>query len=172
MKTFTLISFFVLFIVSYIFSQEDKDTVKTKIIDVSLTESKADEKLDSLNQNNFGLIGYPFAFYSPETELAFGAGGMFYFRLGLFRDIRLSKITISAYYTTNKQYNFSVIPVIYFPGNKQVNLNGKINFAKEEGKFFGVGNQTFDSDSGNYISNVFRLNAQLTGLVLSKLVST
>ena len=94
MKTFTLISFFVLFIVSYIFSQEDKDTVKTKIIDVSLTESKADEKLDSLNQNNFGLIGYPFAFYSPETELAFGAGGMFYFRLGLFRDIRLSKIII------------------------------------------------------------------------------
>lgn len=157
-----------------IYSQGNKDTTKSNIIgiDVSLTESDAKKKLDSVNQKKFGVIAYPFAFYSPETQLAFGAGGMLYFRLGILKDIRLSKVSLSAYYTTNKQYNFSIVPKLYFPGIKQVYLEGKINFSQEEGKFFGIGNNTYETDSSGYISHIFLLNAQVTGLVFFKSVQT
>jgi outer membrane protein assembly factor BamA len=172
------IKLFILFLVLFktlnIYSQENKDTVKMSPIGigVSISESDANKKLDSLNQKNFGLIAYPFAFYSPETQLAFGAGGMVYFRLGILKDIRLSKVSLSAYYTTNKQYNFSIAPKLYFPGVKQVYLDGSINFAQEEGKFFGAGNNTYETDSSSFKSHIFHLNAEITGLVLFKSIHT
>jgi hypothetical protein len=174
LKIKIFILFFVFFSILNIYSQENKDSVKSKTIgiDVSFTESDANKKLDSVNEKTFGVIAYPFAFYSPESQFAFGAGGMFYFRLGLFKDIRLSKISSSAYYTTNKQYNFSIVPKLYFPGIKQIYLDGRVNFAKEEGKFFGVGNKSNETDSCGYLSSIFRLNVQVAGLVFFKNIKT
>ena len=50
------------------------------------------------------LSAYPYAFYTPETELAFGAGGIVTLYTGRDLILNPSKIGLSAYYTTNKQY--------------------------------------------------------------------
>ena len=35
---------------------------------------------DTVIANKIGWMAYPYAFYTPETELAFGAGSLVYFR--------------------------------------------------------------------------------------------
>lgn len=175
MKAGLLFIILVLFFSSAaLYSQEKNDSTKTSPlgIDVTLSKNKADKKLDSLNDKKLGIIGYPFAFYSPEKQLAIGVGGMLYFRLGMFKNINLSKVVASAYYTTNEQYNFSIVPKIYFPGIEQMYLDSKINFSKEEGKYYGTGNNTYETDSANYLSNVFYLKAAISGFNLFKTVQT
>lgn len=174
MKTGISVIIIFLFCFLNLYSQEQKDTAKSSPvgIGVTLSEDKASEKIDSLKSKNIGLIAYPFAFYSPEKQLAIGAGGMIYFRLGVLKKIRLSKIISSAYYTTNDQYNFSIVPKIYFPGIKQIYLDSKINFSREEGKYYGMGNNTYETDSASYLSHVFYLKAAIAGFNLFKSVQT
>jgi hypothetical protein len=51
---------------------------------------------------------YPYAFYSPETSLAFGAGGILSFHLSDELNTKPSNITASGYYTINNQYNINL----------------------------------------------------------------
>ena len=145
-----------------IFSQ-NKDTTRSESerIGVAFSRSQADNRTDS-SKSYFGILGYPYAFYSPETQLAFGAGGMVYFSTSPREKINLSKITISAYYTTNRQYNFSISPRLFFPGISKVYLEAGIIFSKSLLEFYGLGNNTPETDSSNYISKDFEMYAQIS----------
>ena len=48
---------------------QDRDSTVTK------TDS-AQTKSDSIDSKELSLDAYPYAFYTPETELAIGAGGI------------------------------------------------------------------------------------------------
>jgi hypothetical protein len=156
-----------------------KDTsqsnIKTATVGVSMTATeKVKDALDTtaFSVNEIKVIGYPYAFYSPETELAFGLGGMIYFRTALQPSQRPSKITVSGYYTTNNQYNVSIKPRIYFPGPRRFYAESNFYFSYDILKYYGLGNSTPDIDtSANYKSNSFGIyvETQAKGFVVNEL---
>lgn len=149
----------------------DTNIEKVTGVDIIYSQTQAVTKPDSAFKN-FGLLAYPFAFYSPETELAFGAGGMVYFKMAQKQKLNLSKITLSAYYTTNKQYCFSAAPRIFFPGINKFYLEGGLNFSKSDLVFYGTGNNSPDIDSCNYTAKTFEIKAQVTNFRIFKNVQT
>lgn len=158
----------------HLFAQDLKDTTKpnTKNVGVTLSQTQAENKTDSLTNKTFGLLAYPYAFYSPETQLAFGGGGMIYFNMSPKKKIDLSKIVISAYYTTNKQYSLSVAPRIFFPGVRKFYLEGHLNYSKSVLEFYGLGNNSPEIDSSGYISKTFEADAQVTNFRIFKNIRT
>lgn len=86
------------------------------------------------------VIGVPFAYYSPETKLAFGAGGVVNFRAGRRKaETRTSSVWAYASYNMAKQFNVMVKPEITFGGN-DLYLGGLVRWERAPQKFFGVGN--------------------------------
>ncbi len=102
---------------------------------------------------NLSLVGYPIAFYTPETDAAIGLGGMAYFNITKPKRKRVSKIKISTWYSRTNQYSIALIPSIYFPGTNRFHLEGEIKFAKEKKRFYGIGNSTLDADDTPYSIN-------------------
>ena len=101
------------------------------------------------------LAAYPYAFYSPETELAFGAGGILTFYTSRQQpDLRPSKATLSGYYSTRKQYKFSQNTQLYLDQNRWF-LALPLEFGSYVDKFWGVGNRTADIENEDYDVRVF-----------------
>jgi outer membrane protein assembly factor BamA len=109
---------------------------------------------DSISTELFSFNGYPFVYYTPETELAGGVGGILIFKLAKYKEILPSKITISAYYTSNDQYKASFNPVLYMFHNK-LYINTPVSFGHYEDRFWGIGNKTKDTGTEKYTRNVF-----------------
>jgi outer membrane protein assembly factor BamA len=97
---------------------------------------------------------YPYVFYTPETKLAFGAGGIFVFYADRTDNLKPSKVTLSGYYSTNKQYYFEMTPEFYFLRNKLfITLPTTYGYYKT--KFFGIGDKKVEEGTEYYTSNVF-----------------
>lgn len=130
---------FLILIVPETYSQGKKDSTK--------------EKKDSTKEEGLSWIAYPFAFYTPETELAFGAGGLISFNLSdKKKNPKLSSITASGYYTTNGQFSVSVLPELYI-GKYETRLSGRVGYDKAIDKFYGIGNSVETFDSADYLQN-------------------
>lgn len=100
-------------------------------------------------------------FYTPETQAAIGAGGIFIFYTQTkSEELRPSKIGFGAFYTTNKQYKFSINPIIYFNANKLV-LQMPTSFGSTEDKFWGLGNETPETDTAAYSREDFNLQMEV-----------
>jgi outer membrane protein assembly factor BamA len=117
------------------------------------------------DSSKFGLSfsGYPYVYYTPETELAFGVGGIMTFYTARDMELRPSKVVLSGYYATTGQYKISLIPQLYFLRNLYF-AAVTLDFGKYVDKFFDIGNSTPDiGDSARYVSNSFgvELNFQL-----------
>lgn len=120
----------------------------------------AQAKLDSSNTQGIEYAYYPMAFYTPETQFAVGAGALAYTRLGITKKIQLSKVQFLAYYTTNKQYTFSIMPTLYFDGKYRIISESKLIYSKEVAKFYGVGNNTSNNINPGYIMGNFRFYSE------------
>jgi len=81
------------------------------------SESIVENKNDSTKNRKMTFSGYPYAYYTPETQLAFGAGGILIFYTSKHEDILPSKVTLGAWYSTNKQYKITLTPIFYFMKN-------------------------------------------------------
>ena len=109
----------------------------------SFGQSKESEaKPDTAIASKIGWIAYPYAFYTPETQLAVGAGGIVHFKTANILGLRPSKVLLTAYYTSNNQYFMSLKPVIYLADEERKVIESNINYGKEILKFYGVGNST------------------------------
>jgi outer membrane protein assembly factor BamA len=101
------------------------------------------------------LAAYPYAFYTPETELAFGAGGLVTFYTSKRQaDLRPSKVSLSGYYSTRKQYKFSQTTQLYLDDNRWF-VALPLEFGFYVDKFWGVGNQTPEIDNEDYDARVY-----------------
>ncbi len=101
------------------------------------------------------IAAYPYAFYSPETELAFGAGGVLTFYTSKQQDdLRPSKTSLSGYYSTRKQYKFSQNTQLYLDHNRWF-VALPLEFGFYVDKYWGVGNQTPDIENEDYDVRVF-----------------
>jgi outer membrane protein assembly factor BamA len=112
--------------------------------------SIAEEKPDSLADSRIKIQFYPYLFYTPETHLAFGAAAISYFRSSANTDNKPSKISLSGYYSTRKQYIITMTPEIYLKnGNYFIPVD--LYFGNFADKFWGIGNNTADFPDTDYI---------------------
>lgn len=88
----------------------------------------------------------PVVSYAPETNLGFGLGvkGLFKMR-GSGPETRTSNIPLSLLYTIDKKYQFFSGFAIFSPGEKYM-LTGNINIQSFPSFYFGVGQNTPDSN--------------------------
>ncbi len=157
-------------------AQEKSDSVRTNVkLDSSKTGSiiiepakESENSLDtaSFKVNEVKFIGYPYAFYTPETQFALGVGGMLYFRTALLPLQNPSKVTVSGYYTSNSQYYISLKPRIYLPGKKRFYLESDFYYSNDIGKFYGLGNSTSEIENSEYKTTSFGiyLETQIRGV--------
>jgi outer membrane protein assembly factor BamA len=100
------------------------------------------------------LIAIPFIYYSPETKLAFGGGGVLNFRAGRNKEqTRASTVWAFGTYTLAKQFQVVVKPEIYFERNRFF-LSGNLRYERTPQKFFGVGNDMPSTAEESYTPRI------------------
>ena len=120
--------------------------------------------------------GYPYAFYTPETKFAFGAGGIFIFYTSTDTIVNPSKVGFGGYYSTNKQYKISMNNAYYFFDNK-LYFNLPLSYGYFVDKFWGIGDNTETTGYESYKLKTFTASmdvqippalfmADRTGLIL------
>lgn len=108
------------------------------------------KKVDStiLSQNSFKA--YPYVYYTPETEFAFGAGGIFIFYTSKEHKVSPSKFGFGGYWATTGQYHFRIDPVIYLSKNK-LYVSAPTRYGRIVDKFWGIGNNSVETGNESYI---------------------
>jgi len=107
---------------------------------------------DSFHVHSTSIKAFPYVYYTPETELAYGAGGIATFYTSKEKGLRPSNITLSGYYTTNDQYQFTINPKFYFSMNRYF-VGVKLTFGHYVSKFYGIGPDTPDIDNADYVAD-------------------
>jgi outer membrane protein assembly factor BamA len=108
-------------------------------------------KKEILRTHKTSIKAFPYVYYTPETELAFGVGGIITFYTSEYRLLRPSKLTLSGYYSTRKQYKITLAPELYMARNSLF-LSTNLNFGEYVDKFWGIGNDTPDIENEDYDS--------------------
>lgn len=101
---------------------------------------------------------------SPETSLRIGAAGVFLFRRkGMSPETQLSSIRVPISYTLNNQFKGKVDVTYYSNANKHI-FNGTAQWFNFPLLFYGIGNNTLNSDEEVYTTQTF--SAELAYLKL------
>jgi len=107
------------------------------------------------------LIAVPFLYYSPETKLAFGGGGVLNFRAGRNKEqTRTSSVWAYASYNLARQWNVLVKPEIYLQRNNLF-VNGNIRYERAPQLFYGVGNDMPSSAEESFTPRIFTVQVGL-----------
>jgi outer membrane protein assembly factor BamA len=110
----------------------------------------AQESADSSDYFDASLDAYPFVYYTPETELAIGAGGVLTFYSTRDPLLNPSSITLSGFYSTIRTYELSGVTNLYFRQNQMVTVLD-ITYNHKVDKFYGIGNDTPDLGIEQYV---------------------
>jgi len=116
-------------------------------------------KPDTVGVGGVDWFAYPFVFFSPETNWAFGAGGILYFSLSDKLKSKPSSITASGFYTINEQFDITILPEIYFNHDKYL-LSTKFNYGEIFDYFYGIGSTSPDIPNNQYLQRNFVLNVK------------
>jgi len=133
---------------------QDKDSTATKTDSTKVTSDSTETKTDSTKNRELSFNGYPYAYYTPETELAVGVGGILIFYGSDTSIAKPSQIVLGGYYTTNSQYSISLKPEMYFFSN-DLYISAPLSFGYYVTRFYGIGPATPDTGNVNYTSKVF-----------------
>ncbi|MCP5052626.1 MAG: BamA/TamA family outer membrane protein [bacterium] len=117
------------------------------------TPDEKKEAKKEIKKNKNRIIAAPVVFYTPETSMAFGAGGGYIFR---FRGhdpetTRPSAVAPSVIYTLKKQFRAQFSTELYFKNNSY-RLNSYTKLEKFPFKFYGIGSDTLEEDEEVYTS--------------------
>ncbi|MGB5610638.1 hypothetical protein [Eudoraea sp.] len=134
------------------FAQIDTDTLSQNVIENVYKEVPNTVKKDSTKRTSFSA--YPYVFYSPESQFAGGAGGIYIFYAGQQENLKPSKIGFGGYYSTNKQYKLSVSPNLYFFENK-LYIEAPTSFGFFVNKFWGIGDNSPKSETASFSMESF-----------------
>ncbi len=121
------------------------------------------------SESKSGWLAFPFASYTPETEWAFGAAGLFYFRTSSnnIYSSRASNIIPSAQYTTKNQFMIELDYDIYF-SNDDYRLYGYFSFNRFPTSFFGIGNFTKEEDEEVYTPRYYLIRNTVIKRLITK----
>jgi hypothetical protein len=129
----------------------------------------AEETAAERNPYRTRLIGLPFVFYTPETKVAFGAGGILSFRAGRDKEeARTSSVWAYASYNLARQFTVLIKPAIYLKANGLI-LSGTFHYERAPQKFYGVGNDTPSSAAETFTPRIFALQIGVKRRVLGGL---
>ena len=142
----------------FLFFQNSKaQKIKRKIDSISTKAIKAKyyskiDPTDTLRKSSFNF--YPYVSYTPETNVAFGAGGIYIYYTGKEKVLKPSKIGFGGFYSLNKQYRISMINDLYLFENKLF-IRVPMNYGFYVNKYYGIGDQTNDNANANYTATTF-----------------
>jgi outer membrane protein assembly factor BamA len=126
-------------------------TISILILVPSIALSQANSTADSTSQIKSSLNAYPYAYYTPETQLAFVAGGVYTFYTKKDSLLNPSNFTLSAYYATVKAYQFSLVSNLFFNRNRMA-FYFDVVYGHYVERFYGIGNDTPDlGDKAEYV---------------------
>ena len=128
---------------------------------------QAEANHDTIGVGGVNWFAYPFIFFTPETDWAFGAGGILYFNLSDQLKSKPSNITASGYYTVNKQFDLTVLPEIYLNQDKFL-LSTKFNYSEIYDFFYGIGSTSPDIANNQYFQRNFILNVKFQAEAFKK----
>jgi len=117
-------------------------------------EDKAEEPKKEEQSKNCKnrIVGAPVIYYTPETRLAYGGAASFVTRFwGCENGTRPSSFSPLMIFTQERQFKALLKNEIYFKNNSY-RLLTEIKTEKYPNKFFGVGNNTLESDKELYTS--------------------
>lgn len=116
---------------------------------------------DSLQHSRNSFVALPYAFYTPETKIAFGAGSIYSFRpSGGSPSDRPSNVRIAFTYTQLRQMILAFLPEVYFK-NGSCYFSGFYGYYKYPDKYWGIGNDSPDGAEEDYEPNDFESNANM-----------
>ncbi len=120
------------------------------------------EKKDSINKlgKRRKLFAFPAMIYSPETTLAFGGAGNYYFKIGHDTTVRTSYIQALALYTLRQQTVLGMESTIFFHNERYI-LKTKASASYFPDRFWGLGNNSQEADMEHYTVGQFYLFPQL-----------
>jgi hypothetical protein len=96
------------------------------------------------------FIAAPVVSYSPETNLGFGIGAKYLFKFkGSGEETRTSNMPITAQYTLNNQF-FLFSGFEMFTNQEKWVIEGNLLFQNYPLKYFGIGNDTPESNEDQY----------------------
>lgn len=108
---------------------------------------------DSTDRHKLQLSAYPFAYYTPETQFALGAGGVVTFYTKKDSLLNPSNVTFSGFYSTVKTYELSVISNLFFDQNRMASTID-MRYSHKVDRFYGIGNDTPDLGTEEYTLNI------------------
>ncbi|MCJ7757731.1 MAG: outer membrane protein assembly factor [Gillisia sp.] len=147
-----------IFCINLAFAQIEIDTLSQDVIENVYKEVPNTVKNDSTKKTSFSA--YPYVFYSPESQLAAGAGGIYIFYAGQEENLKPSKIGFGGYYSTNKQYKLSVSPVLYLFDNN-LYIEAPTSFGYFINKFWGIGSDVPDYEDASYAMQTFNTTVKV-----------
>ncbi len=130
------------------------DSISDDVLNATYHERPAKKKRDSLTDRKSSLSAYPYAYYTPETQLAFGAGGIYIFYTGDEKDLLPSQIGFGGYYTSNNQYKLSLSNAFYFFDNT-LYFSVPVSYGLYVNKYWGVGDDTPERPNAAYAQRTF-----------------
>jgi outer membrane protein assembly factor BamA len=108
---------------------------------------------DTLPPHPTSFVALPYAYYTPETKIAFGGGGIFSFRpVHAAASTRPSSVGIAVTYTQRNQILLALKPELYL-GNERYYVSAFYGYYRYPDKFWGVGSDTPDRAEETYRSN-------------------
>ncbi len=111
---------------------------------------------DSPKRKRSSLVALPYAFYTPETKFAFGAGTIYSFRPSNGpSSARPSNVRLAVTYTQLHQLIVGLIPELYFRDESWF-FTGYYGFYRYPDKFWGIGNDAPESAEEDYEPLYFR----------------
>ncbi|UCE42188.1 MAG: BamA/TamA family outer membrane protein [Candidatus Aminicenantes bacterium] len=124
-----------------------------------MDERGEDDKSGIKEKNQ--LIVLPFVYYTPETKIAGGLGGIYYLRsLKDQSKGHPSTFFMDIVYTQNKQFIIGITPGLYLNKGK-FHLIGDLRFKKYTENFYGIGPQTLDEMEEDFRYRSFALKCSL-----------
>lgn len=108
---------------------------------------------DTVTVDKSGFFVLPLLYYTPDTRLAYGAAGVYYFKVQPKYEYekltRVSYVQFLADYTQNKQLDIWGVWNI-FSRNENYLFKGEMRYRNFPDRFFGLGNDTPEANEERY----------------------
>jgi outer membrane protein assembly factor BamA len=123
---------------------------------------------DTVTISRISLTGYPFVFYNPEVEFAFGGALLATVRLDSARASKSSSAMLSGWYSTNSSYLIALTPEAFLSQDR-VYLLTALRYTRDADKFWGFGPVAPDTLAPEFIRSGFSANLEADVSVLGQL---
>ena len=122
------------------------------------------EPADSSATGGVGWFAYPYVFYTPETDLAFGAGAVLSTKFSDESGARPSSLTFYGFYSINAQFDLTVVPEAYLDHDRLL-VSGKVSGGKVIDRMYGLGPTTPDIADALYDADYFSIGVRVVASV-------